>query len=48
MTVYLFVDVGPLGAVPEVGLHLAELGQVQGGDLLSLERKIEKCFKVDI
>ena len=32
----LFVEVGPLGAAGQVGLHLAELGQIERGDLLSL------------
>merc|ERR1719411_1581794 len=32
----LLVDIGPLLRLFQVGLHLAELGQVQGGDLLGL------------
>ena len=32
----LLIDIGPLLGILEVGLHLPELGKVQGGDLLSL------------
>ena len=32
----LLVEVGALGAAGQVGLHLPELGQVEGGDLLRL------------
>ena len=32
----LLIDIGPLLGILEVGLHLPELGKVQGGDLLGL------------